>query len=272
VRSSHSQSKEAEVRVGKRDGLPRICIGSSHMACVLHAAEEAGTPLEAIVLKDRTPESFRELERTNLTLDPTRFDPTKRELSSETESRLRAASGVCCFLNGNHHLALGLWRHPEPFDLVLPEAPDLPLEHDAQVVPADAMRALLTTRLQRQLRTVSEIANLAAGPVYQFEAAPPPRDTWMLKLAPGQKTRAKKRKVPAGSDGKLAGRFVRYKLWRLHSQIMREYTEQAGIRFVAHPPEAVDDEGFLRDELCRNATHANAAYGALILEQMRSLP
>jgi hypothetical protein len=133
------------------------------------------------------------------------------------------------------------------------------------------MRAHLATRLQPQLRTISAIVNAASGPVYQFEGAPPPGDRWMLESAGGEKARAKKRKLPAGSDGTPAGRFVRYKLWRLHSQIMRGHAEEAGIRFVAHPREAVDEEGFLRDELCGNATHANAAYGALILEQMRSL-
>jgi hypothetical protein len=33
----------------------------------------------------------------------------------------------------------------------------------------------------------------------------------------------------------------------------------------------VDDEGFLLLELCANATHANAEYGALVLGQILAL-
>ena len=190
---------------------------------------------------------------------------------AETTARLRKAGPVFCFINGSHHLSLGLWRHPQPFDLVLPEAPDLPFDPDAEVVPADALREVLSTRLEGQLRTIGEIAEVASGTVYQVEAAPPPTDRWMLEGEGGQKTRTKRRKLPEWSEGELAGRFLRYKLWRLHSQLMREHAEQVGIHFLAHPPEATDEEGFLLDELCRNAAHANTAYGALVLEQMRSL-
>ncbi len=60
-------------------------------------------------------------------------------------------------------------------------------------------------------------------------------------------------------------------MWRLHSQIMRTHVEKAGGTFVPHPREAVDEEGFLPVELCRDATHGNARYGALLLQQMQAL-
>jgi hypothetical protein len=37
------------------------------------------------------------------------------------------------------------------------------------------------------------------------------------------------------------------------------------------PAAASDEEGMLRPEFCANNSHANAAYGALVLEQMVSL-
>ena len=238
------------------------------MVCVLHAAEEAGAPLPAIVLKDHPAGSFRDVERDDLSFDASWRAAEQDGLRAETAARLRDAGLVFCFINGTHHVSLGLWRHPQPFDVILPDAPDLPLDAEAEVIPADAMREVLSTRLEGQLRTIAEIAEVAGGTVYQVEAAPPPTDRWMLESEAGRKTRAKRRKLPEWSEGELAGRYVRYKLWRLHSQLMREHADQVGIRFLAHPPGATDDEGFLLDELCRNAAHANTAYGALVLEQM----
>ena len=229
------------------------------MACVLVAAEQAGTPLHGIVLKEVVSGGFKRLERTDLTIDP-----APGELSAESAASLRGADCVFSFVGGIFHSSLALRRHPQPFDFVLPEAPGLPLESGADVIPADAMREAMTRRLESHLRLIETIVLTARGPVYQFESPPPAAEGWITQ-------RLTKREIRGDRDAPLAGRFLRYKLWRLNSSIFRDYAERAGARFVSRPQGAVDDEGFLRGEFCKNAVHANAAYGALLLEQMRSL-
>jgi hypothetical protein len=119
-----------------------ICIGQSHMACVLFAAQEASISLQAIALKDA--HGFDGLEQTAFEVHPTR-----KTLRPETAKRLREPGPVFSFVGGIAHLSLAIWKHPQPFDFVLPEAPDLPLEPDAELVPSDAMRTVLERRPPR---------------------------------------------------------------------------------------------------------------------------
>jgi hypothetical protein len=57
----------------------------------------------------------------------------------------------------------------------------------------------------------------------------------------------------------------------MNSQVVRDHCGEVGATFVPSPPAAVDEEGFLRAEFVANGTHANAGYGALVLEQLRAL-
>lgn len=239
-----------------------ISIGHSHLACVLVAARDRAEPFAAIMLTDDLlGEHFAGIDDRALVLEP-----DGRRLSARGEEVLRRADGpVFSFVGGIKHVSLGLRRHPQPFDFVLPEAPELPLEEGAEVVPDGALRESLTRRSQGYLEIVTRVAELAPGPVYQFEPPPPPPDSWLVeRLAAKQRGRAQ-----PGSE--LPGRFVRYKLWRLNSSIVRDHADAHGVQFVSCPSGTVDEEGFLLPEYVRNATHAGPTYGARVLEQIDAL-
>ena len=120
------------------------------------------------------------------------------------------------------------------------------------------MGAVLGSAIGKHLQLLTRFAARLEGPIFQFEAPPPPADSWLLA-----KSVAKRRDV-----GELAGPWLRYKLWRLNSEIVREHAERCGVRFVPVPEAALDGEGFLRAEFCKNASHANPQYGELLLEQI----
>lgn len=236
------------------------------MVCVLNAAQEAGVPFEAILFKEiKRERHLFGLDRSNLIVDPGRPD-----FSDDTKSLLARVEGpVFSFIGGMKHIefALRQQRHPSepPFDFVLAEKPHLPLEDDAEIIPYDAIEDALRRSYGAHLKMLRRIAQLTRAPVYQFESPPPVADSWMAARAKG--------KGPIETNGslELRGRFVRYKLWRLTSQLFREQAETVGARFVEHPPAAVDEEGFMRDELVRNMSHGNERYGVLVFEQLRSL-
>jgi hypothetical protein len=228
-----------------------LCIGQSHMVCVLQAAELEGTPVQAIALKEVR--WFGELEQTEVPVSP--FKPHRAALRRRREPTF-------AFIGGLFHMTFGLKRHPQPFDFVLPAEPGLPIEPDAELIPSSAMVEIVQRAIAKHLRLLERLAILAGGPVYQFEPPPPPADSWLIERA----MRKSNDRVT-----RMAGRFLRYKLWRLHSDVVRAHAERAGAHFVGHPPEAADGDGFLRPELCRNTTHANVGYGSLVLEQMRRL-
>jgi hypothetical protein len=225
------------------------CIGESHMACVLVAAEESGTELIVVPLKDAV---NREYLRAGGSADRKRSLQSRSSPAFRRKALERLRGTICSFIGGRYPMALTLHRHPRPFDLVLREQPELPIEPEAEIVPVEAMRAVLEKGAQQSLQMLEKIVEAAKGNVYHFESPPPVGESSMLKMGSAQP-------------------FVRYKLWRLHSEIVREYSERVGAQFVPRPDKAVDDSGFLRPEYCLTSTHANAAYGALILEQIAAL-
>jgi len=227
-----------------------ICIGGSHMVCVLEAAEEAGSPLPAIAL--RAP-AFEHIENAPVVLRAETLDAARVN---------RHGGPVFSFVGGIRYLSLGAVGHPQPFDFVLPADPTLPLDPDAEVVPCVAVREKMAQDDMRHLSALDRIVEVADGEVYQFESPPPPPQAWL------EEKRAEKRRA---EELDLPPAFVRLKLWRLYSEIVQEATERAGAHFVPHPEEAVDDEGFLKEGFSKNPTHANSRYGALVLDQLRSL-
>jgi hypothetical protein len=65
---------------------------------------------------------------------------------------------------------------------------------------------------------------------------------------------------------------LRLKLWELQMRVLRKLCEEWDVGLVPPPGEAVDSSGFLkRDYYAKDATHANAAYGELVLRQLERL-
>jgi len=236
-------------------------IGHSHMVCVLNAAQDAGVPFQAVTLKAVEDEShFFGLNRSTIIEDsgkPDFRDDTKAIIAGGTEP-------VYSFISGIMHVQIGL-RHLDdpsepPFDFVLPEAPDVPLDAQAEVIPSDAMREVIQQQFKSRLKMLRRLTAVAPGRVVQFAPPPPVSDAWLAPLL--EKTSVKATELP--------NRWVRWKLWRLTTDIFRQHALSLGARFVDTPPAALDRDGFMRDELVRNATHGNAAFGALLLDQIRA--
>lgn len=247
-----------------------VCIGNSHLACVLLAAEKRGVAIDEIRLNgiSRSVDSRR---------SPRVIAPGGLG-DGEPRALVTNARRVFVFVGGLDHQAFGLREHPVPFDFVLPSAPHLPLDPDAQPIPSDAMRDLLARRTRPQLDTLRQVARAARGDVLLFESPPPPSVGWVAfqeerfaRLAEAYRRSGKTNPVMDEllSSGRLHhSRLVRYKLWRLDAQIFADAAAELGVRVVNVPGAAVDEQGFLRAEFCGDPVHANAAYGDLVLDQM----
>ena len=175
-----------------------------------------------------------------------------------------AKGPVVSFVGGGAPSVLAIAQHPEPFDFVLPEAPDLPLTTGAQIIPYDAMRAVLTALNEPYLSTMRQVRDASGGTTFHVEGPPPVADPDRMggkfpwSLHPGM--------LKAFSP-----RWLRLKVWRLQSAIIHDFCAEEGLVFVTRPPGVADADGFLREEFFKDAVHANAAYGALVIEQVRAL-
>ncbi|MCS6921308.1 MAG: hypothetical protein NZM07_05225 [Elioraea sp.] len=168
---------------------------------------------------------------------------------------------IFAFIGGGNPAVLGLLRHPEPFDVVLPEEPRLPLESRAVVIPYDALRATMLGHVRRHFRRLARLAALGV-PVVQAETPPPVPDNEFL-------ARQLARVVPEVDAGRISPPALRYKIWRLHSAVFEEFCRARGISYLRNPPAIADQDGFLRREFWGDAVHGNARYGAALLDRLK---
>jgi hypothetical protein len=230
---------------------PLLCIGHSHVACVARAAEATGTSLQAL--------NFWEMPGAILHENGT------SQLSALLEQQLRKHTGpVFSMIGGAAHGVLGMLVHPRRFDFVLPAEPALPLDPAAEVLPALAVRRVLESLMVDYLAMMSQVHRPCVGRLFHLESPPP--------FADAQRMQAD---IPwgmyPGMCHEISPAHFRYKLWRLHSQIVSDWCAGAGATFVPCPPQSVDGNGFMRESYHGDGAHANAAYGELVLEQMRRL-
>jgi len=230
---------------------PLLCIGHSHVACVALAAEAAAHPVHALNFW-RMPGAIRQES------GGPRFDIA-------TERRLREHDGpVFSMVGGAAHVVLGFLVHPRRFDFVLPAEPELPLDQAAEVIPALAVQRILESQMGEALALMSLVRGLCRGRMFQVEPPPPCAAPERISAdIPWDLYPDRCREVSPGS--------LRYKLWRLHSQILSDWCAGTGVDLLPVPAGTTDAEGFLREPYSGDGVHGNERYGALVLDQLRQL-
>lgn len=229
-----------------------LCIGHSHVACVARAGLDAGLALHAL--------NFWELP------GGTVRGETGLRLSPELAARVASHEGtVYSLIGGAVHSVIGMLVHPRRFDFVLPDEPGLPLDDDAERIPALAVRRMLASAMTDYLSLMSHVRQLAPVALVHVEPPPPYEDAQRMHadipwaLYPGMRQ-------------EISPAALRYKLWRLHSRILQEWCEEVDAAFLPCPEQSLDERGFLREAYYGDGAHTNAAYGALVIKQMQQRP
>jgi hypothetical protein len=233
-----------------RGEISMFCIGHSNVACVQAAAAQRGIALTAINFWQ-----VGTLVREN----------DKWKLSDETSQRIsRHAGPVFSLIGGACHTQLGMLAHPRPWDFVLPAAEHLPLAPGTELIPHDAVKDILFGLMQEYLEITLQVQGAATGDLFHIEPPPPCADEErMLPHVPWP--------LFPGMRHEISPALFRYKLWRLQSSLLEEHCREHGIGFVPYPGTTADERGFLAPAYFGDGAHANPAYGALVLEQMRRL-
>lgn len=231
---------------------PLLCIGHSHVSCVARAARAGRYPLQALNFW-KMPGAIRRES------GGPRFDIA-------TERRLREYDGpVFSMIGGGAHVVLGFLVHPRRFDFVLPSDPALPLEEAAELIPSLAVRRLLESQMSEYFVLMSQVRGLCAGRMFHVEPPPP--------FADPEKMHASIRwDMYPDRCREVSPVALRYKLWRLHSQILSHWCAGNGVDLLPVPAGTTDADGCLSEPYCGDhGVHANERYGALVLEQMKQL-
>lgn len=165
-------------------------------------------------------------------------------------------------ISGNEYHYVGLVDHPRPFDVLLPERPDLPLRPGVDIIPAGLLRQVLEGQMEGGLQLLAAVRAAFAGPILVVQSPPPVPDNEYIRAHP----------ISFAEQIALHGvapATLRMKLWLLQSDIYRQACAAAGLAFLPVPAEACDPQGFLLPVGWRDdPVHANPWYGRLVLDQI----
>ncbi len=221
-------------------------LGHSHIVKLEGAARALGLPYDSLNLW-----GFGR---------PVLYDQPAPRLNPDLVHRLDDV--VVSAVGGSAHDIVGLAQHPRPFDLVLPEQPDLPLIPGAEIVPAGALAQTIRLKIEDEQLDLVRLLVAPGRRVIHVESPPP--------SAPDARLASEMGMMPYAPEPHLGPSpvWLRYKLWRLHSAIVREACEAAGVEFLPYPQVALVDGCYLRPEFYQRPCHANADYGELVFGQL----
>ncbi|MBV9571539.1 MAG: hypothetical protein JO056_09905 [Alphaproteobacteria bacterium] len=174
----------------------------------------------------------------------------------------REPDAVLSCVGGNEHNVLGLLNHPVPFDFILPEEPDLPLNQIVDLIPAKIVEIWLQTSLERMtFRLLGAVRQCVQVPVFHLESPPPIPSDEFIRSRPEAAFEDK-----IGELG-VAPAMLRYKLWRLRNFLVRNFVARIGVGYVSAPKDMQDEHGMLLEAGWHNSTHANSAFGEQALKK-----
>jgi hypothetical protein len=166
-------------------------------------------------------------------------------------------------LDGADYIPYAIVQNPRPFDVVVPHAPDLPRIEGAELIPYDLVRGIFMPNLRVAFQLLRIAGERTGMKVVHFSPPPPVASDDHIRAWPGDMLRA------SIAEFGLAPALLRYKLWLVFIEVIRDVCTANGADFIPPPPESIDANGFMRQEFCADdPVHGNARYGGLVIQQM----
>ena len=185
------------------------------------------------------------------------------DLAAWLEKELRA-DRVLLTISGSDWLNYCLSNRPEPFDFILPSRPDLPEIEGARLIPYAEIRRELRQMVRNIVLGVETIRAHTDLPIAYIQSPPPIEDNEHMRATAmfDQEAIAARGVTPP---------ILRLKLYLLHSEIVRDACEAAGVELVPVPAGTQTSEGFMRPECVgHDVMHANAAYGRSVVADLEA--
>jgi hypothetical protein len=167
---------------------------------------------------------------------------------------------------GNAHSVLSLMQHQRPFDFVLPEAADLPVDLEAEILPAAYVQAVLQAQMDRYLYQLYQLRRAVSDRILALAPPPPIGDDAFIAG-----------KLDAFFHQNFAGRALaapalRRKMWLLQTRLQKRLCNEIQVGLIEPPEESRTPDGFLAPACYgHDATHGGARYGELLLQQIEEL-
>ncbi|MBR0644715.1 hypothetical protein [Plastoroseomonas hellenica] len=185
-----------------------------------------------------------------------------------------AGKTILLFWLGSQHLAEFLFEHEEPFDFILAQRPELPLQETARLVPEALVREYQASFLAALGEVLDRLVAQPGCRIFLGATAPPKGDDAELRSFMMAEPFFQQQAASFGLDLATA-RFtpptVRLKLWLTIQDLVQDIARARGVPYVPVPPSTQDEHGFLLREFWDwDVGHANHAYGLVFFDAART--
>lgn len=226
-----------------------LIVGQSHTEALAKALREQGNDSVTIVnlnARDRRVSLAEKIRSGGYLPPPADFDL------------------VVSMIGGNFHNTFGLIENPMKFEFTEPGEEGFCPSPGRELITYNLIHYFFTEAMTRGfLRNIRLLRNHYGSRFLHVSTPPPVDDNQHIENNPGGYFADK---IHLG----VAPPALRLKLYKLHESVVRTFCEKETIEMLPPPPDAVTEKGFLDRRFWKSdPTHANAAYGALVLEQIQ---
>ncbi len=179
-------------------------------------------------------------------------------------------NSIALLWGGNEHNGIFLIEQPPRFDFVPRRLPSLPVEEDATIVPEALVRVKLQYFLGPLHDLLAVLKERTECRIVVVGTPPPKGDNEHIRrlLAPDF-AYLQHAAGATVNQVTLTSPSVRLKLWHVLQENYKEQAERDGAEFLPVRHIGTDEAGFLKPEFwAPDATHANRAYGRLVLDYL----
>jgi len=179
-------------------------------------------------------------------------------------NRNKSKINIILLLGGSYHHMLGLMKSNPPFDFVHPQFSDLELDDKAEIIPFNAMREILILDINEHEKIIKSISEKFSYNIIHLGFPPTVfnEKLMMSNIEPFFSEKYKKLE--------LAHHNVRFKLWRLYSDMYADMCNKHGIPFIQVPETMIENGMFLKEVAYGDSMHANHIYAKSYIDLLDS--
>lgn len=164
-------------------------------------------------------------------------------------------------MDGQASNRVALLREGAPFDFVHPEGKDL--AENAYFIPYDAVCSVVEKELKWLRAFLNALQQYPNVHIIHLEGPRPSDNTKAIWESRELFLRGKSAEHVSVNDPNL-----RLKLWFVQSLLTQEICKSTGATYMTPPEEALDERGFLRQDLMVDAIHGNHEFGRMTLNKI----
>jgi hypothetical protein len=177
------------------------------------------------------------------------------------------STSIYISVSGTYHNILELLRHEKDYSIILDNDYIIKEDEISEIIPVRALWSAFDSHIMDS-EYIIELCKIARGRL-NLLSPPPPKESnqYIFDKLSGMKKKSYRGQLVA--DVGINPPALRYALWKIECARLQRWCGHYDVAYVPPPAKAFDGAMFLKEcYYSEDATHANRAYGALVIEQI----